>query len=103
MAAPTPRKKKFARKTAKRYDMVSFTTEIFEGTFELPDQRHFSLGLAEALNKGDVGKLLKWLEEDVKVDPDAVEAMRDLELEEMQSFIADWGRGSAVDAGKSSD
>jgi hypothetical protein len=102
MAATTP-KKKFTRKTAKRYDMVSFETEIFDGTFTLPDQRHFTLGIAEALNKGDVGALLEWLEGTVKVDEETVDAIRDLDQTELQDFIKGWGKGSAVDAGKSSD
>jgi hypothetical protein len=96
-------KTRFKRKNAKRYEMVKFTTDIYEGEFTLPDQKHFTLGIAESLNKGDVGVLIEWLSESVKVDADTVDAIRDLDQEELQPFIEAWSKGSVVTLPKSSD
>lgn len=97
---PVSKKRKNARKVAKRYRYVNFTSELFEDDFTLPDQEHFSLGLIEAVNGGDMGKLIAWLKE-AKVDEDQIEAIRDLEADEVEQFLEEWGKGSVVDLPKS--
>lgn len=93
------KKRKNARKTAKQYRMVTFTSELFEDDFTLPDFAQLSIGTIEALNNGDVGKVCTWLEE-AKVDKDAIEAFRDLTQEEIPDFIQDWRGGNLADLPK---
>jgi len=97
---PVSKKRKNARKVAKRYTYVNFTSELFEDDFTLPDQSHFSLGLMEAINAGNMGKLIAWLEA-AKVDADQVDAIRDLDADEFEQFLEEWGKGSVVDLPKS--
>ena len=99
---PVSKKRKFTRKNAKQYTMVSFSTDIYDGEFTLPDQKHMTVDLAASLNKGRVEKLLSWLE-DAGVDAETIEAIADLEQGEVIDFIRDWGNGSVVDLPKSSD
>lgn len=96
-----PVSKRRTRKTAKQYTMVKFSTDIYEGDFTLPDQKHFTLGIAESLNKGDVGVLVEWLRDTVNVDEATIDDIRDLDQEELQPFIEAWGKGSVVELGKS--
>lgn len=86
---PVSKTRKYARKTAKLYRMVTFTSEIFEGDFVFPDIAQLSLGTLEALNKGDVGKICAWLTE-TNVDPESIEAFLTLSQEELMGFIDDW-------------
>lgn len=83
---------KYARKAKKRYTLVDFETEIFEGTFTFPSPKHLPLGVLKAFDTGDVGKLITWLEE-AGVDKDAIEAFESLEGEELQDFMAAWQDG----------
>lgn len=99
---PVSKKRKNARKTAKQYRMVRFTSDLFEDDFVFPDMDHLSIGLIEALNKGDFGIVCQWLD-DAGVDKDSIEAFRDLEQAEVEEFSKAWGNGSLVDLPKSSD
>lgn len=95
------KKRKYARRNEKQYRMVEFTTEIFEDSFVLPDQQHFTLGVVEALNKGDIGVLIRWMEGAGVKDTDLLDAIRSLDQIELQEFIEAWGKGSLADAPKS--
>ena len=97
---PESKKRKNARKVAKQYRMVTFTSDLFEDEFTFPDQDHFNLGLIAAVNAGDMGKLIAWLES-TGVDKDQIEAFKTLESEEVEEFLKDWGKGSLADLPKS--
>lgn len=95
-------KKKVVRKAAKRYEMVKFTTDIFDGEFVLPKFAP-PLGVMRRIQEGDVSKLIEWLEA-AKVDSDYIEAIEDLGIEgELEQFITDWTEGQLANAPKSSD
>lgn len=95
-------KKKVVRKSAKRYEMVKFTNENFEGEFVLPKFAP-PLGVMRRIQDGDVSKLIQWLE-DAQVDPDYLEAIDSLDIEgELEQFITDWTEGQLANAPKSSD
>lgn len=83
---------KYARKAQKRYTLVDFETEIFEGVFTFPSPKHLPLGVLKAFDTGDVAKLMTWLEE-AGVDKDAIEAFESLDGEELQDFMAAWQDG----------
>lgn len=83
---------KYARKAQKRYTLVDFETEIFEGVFTFPSPKHMPLRVLSALDNGDIAKLMTWLEE-AGVDKDAIEAFESLDGEELQDFMAAWQDG----------
>lgn len=97
---PVSKKRKFERKSPKQYRMVAFETDLFEGEFVFPDQQHFTVGLLEALNSGDLGKLCTWLLE-AGVEADAVDAVRSLDQGEVSGFLEAWGKGSLASVPKS--
>lgn len=97
---PESKKRKNARKVAKQYRMVTFTSDLFEDEFTFPDQDHFNLGLIAAVNAGDMGTLIQWLTA-AGVDKDQIEAFKTLESEEVEDFLKDWGKGSLADLPKS--
>ena len=83
---------KYARKAQKRYTLVDFETEIFEGVFTFPSPKHMPMKVLSALDSGDIAKLMTWLEE-AGVDKDAIEAFESLDGEELQDFMAAWQDG----------
>lgn len=84
--------RKNARKVAKLYRMVTFTSDLFTDDFTFPDFGQLSIGTIEALNSGDVGKVCAWLK-DAGVDADAIDAFRTLSQDELNGFIDDWTAG----------
>lgn len=99
-ATTTPKKKKFARKEQKQYQWVTFTSELFEDEFLLPDQKHFDIDLVDALNTGDVGQIKRWLTA-AGAEAEAVEVIGTLETEEFKEFVRAWAKASKVPAPKS--
>lgn len=97
-----PVKKKITRKVAKKYPIVRFESELFEGTFELPDMASFPLRVQRRLMEGDVSPLFDLLTE-AKVDSDAIEAIDSLSGEEAAGFMETWGKASSVSPGESGD
>lgn len=96
----TVKKKKFARKQPRRFDLVRFESEVFEGTFELPALSSFDLKTQRSLMSGDVNPLFALLSE-AKVDPEAIEAIDSLSGDETSDFMKEWGEASPVPAPKS--
>ncbi|UUX60176.1 hypothetical protein [Glutamicibacter halophytocola] len=96
---PESKKRKFERKIAKRYEFVKFESEIFDTEFEFPKLDMAPLRVVEALNTGEVQKVSKWLE-DAGADPDAIEAYRDLDREELMDFIKAWESGQLASVPK---
>lgn len=99
---PVSKKRNFARKTEKTYQFVTFETELFEGEFSFPKFEHLPIRVVEALNTGDLQVATGWLR-DAKVDPDQIEAFRDLDATELHDFISDWQKGQPVTLPKSSN
>lgn len=102
MAATTSKKRKVTRKTGKKYSWVTFELEQYDGEFVLPDMKHLPLKVVDALNRGAVGVLVGWMEE-AKVGEDYIDAIWELEQNEVEDFVKAWGEGSLVDAPKSKD
>lgn len=98
---PVSKKRKINRKDAgkKQYRMVTFESDLYDAPFTFPDQAHMNLGLVKAINSGDVGKLSAWLLAG-GVDPEEVDALDELEQEELEDFIEAWGKGSSVNLPK---
>lgn len=95
-------KKKVVRKNAKRYEMVKFTNENFEGEFVLPKFAP-PLGVMRRVQEGNVAKLIDWLEE-TGVDAEYIDAIDSIDVEnELEQFIKDWTEGQLANAPKSSD
>lgn len=92
--------KKFARKTARKFPMVRFETDIFEGTFELPALSSFDLKTQRSLMSNDVNPLFELLEA-AKVDEAAIEAIDSLSGGEVTEFMKAWGEAGEVPAPKS--
>ena len=53
--------------------------------------------MAAALQNGNGGKLVEFLE---KYAPESAEAVEDLDNDEVEGFMKAWGKASGVDAGK---
>lgn len=92
--------KKFARKSERKFPMVRFESEVFEGTFELPALSAFDLKTQRSLMENDVNPLFHLLAE-AKVDQDAIDAIDSLSGEEVSDFLKAWGDASEVPAPKS--
>lgn len=92
--------KKYARKTARKFPMVRFETDIFEGTFELPALSSLDLKTQRSLMANNVDPLFDILAE-AKVDADAIEAIDSLTGAEVSDFMTAWGEAGEVPAPKS--
>lgn len=92
-------KKKIARKVEKRYEFVTFNYDVFEGDFVLPKFPP-PIGVLRRVQKGDVAKLIEWLE-DAKVEEEYLEAIDSLDAEELEGFINAWTNGQLASAPKS--
>lgn len=92
---PVSKKREHKRKNEKIYTFVEFSTEIFEEPFRLPDQKHFNVGLITDVQDGKLDSLLKWLQ-DAGTDEADIEAIRELEQNEIQDFMSAWSEGSSV-------
>ncbi|MDO4919947.1 hypothetical protein [Kocuria sp.] len=89
---PVSKKRKHVRKSEKQLTMVDFETPIFDGTFTLPSPKHMPIGVAAAVQKGDVSEIFAWLEK-AGVDEEDLDAFRSLEGEEVQDFMTAWTDG----------
>lgn len=96
--------KKFKRKTEKRYPMVRFTLpEIYgDAEFVLPDQSSFDLGTQRALVRNEIEPMFGTLRA-VGVDEETIQAMDELQGDEVMELMKAWQKASPVDSGKSSD
>lgn len=99
---PVSKKRKYDRKVTKRYRMVTFTNELFDDEFTLPDIVQMPGYVASALNRGQLEVFHKWLSE-AGVEQEAVEAVATLDQEESQQFQKDWADGALVSVPKSAD
>lgn len=101
---PVSKKRKFERKQKKQYKMVTFESSIFEGEFTLPALEHMPNGVPRSLgSNGDVaGKLPAWLK-DAGTEEEAIDAIAELDGEEFNTFMEEWGKGSEITLPKSKD
>lgn len=95
LTMPVSKKRKYDRKTPKRYDFVTFKSSIFDDSFDFPKLETAPLRVIEAMNTGEVQHVSAWLR-DAGVDPDAIEAYRDLSQDELMEFIEEWTAGQPV-------
>lgn len=92
------KKKRFARKTAKRYERVTFTLEFIDGEFDLPSFKQVPLGIQRKAMKGEVDPLYEFLEE--QGGEDMVEIIDTFDADENQAFMDAWANASGVELGK---
>lgn len=93
-------KKTFTRKKAKRFEMVEFTTPIYEETFTFPATKHLSQKLALALDSGKFTEFYDWLRS-AGVSEEEIEAFADLDGEETREFMDSWSKGQVATLPKS--
>lgn len=93
-------KKTFTRKSEKRYEMVTFTTPIYEEPFTFPAVKHMSQKLAMALDSGQFTAFYEWLR-GAGVTEEEIDAFSVLDGEETREFIEAWGDGQAATLPKS--
>jgi len=86
-------KKAPARKFAKKYRLVEFESDLFEGVFRLPDMKQMPVKVIAALNKGDVAVIIPWCIAAGASTEDA-EVIGELDAEELPEFIEAWGEGA---------
>lgn len=80
------------RKVAKKYELVTFETPIFDGEFTLPSPKHMPLKVLNGFDKGNVGVFVDWLR-DAKVSEEDIEAFESLDGEELAEFMKAWTDG----------
>lgn len=89
---PKSKKRNYARKVAKRYDMVEFTHDLFEDPFTFPDLKHLNMKTSNAMDRGDFAAVASWLR-DAGVEEGAIDAFGSLDREEIPDFMAAWSDG----------
>lgn len=93
---PVSKKRKYTRKTPKRYEMVAFKSAIYgNAVFEFPKLDTAPLRVIEAMNTGDIQHVSAWLRT-AGADEEAIEAYRDLSQDELMDFISEWTAGEPV-------
>ncbi|HJX77271.1 hypothetical protein [Glutamicibacter sp.] len=97
---PVSKTRKGGRSTAKQYTFVKFEYEGFNEPFELPSFEQMPLGIIEAMERGNISKIITWLS-GAGVDETVLEDFRDLSQEEVIPFTEVWGKGQPVGLGKS--
>lgn len=100
MAQKAEAKKTFTRKSQKRYEMVTFTTPIYEEEFTFPAVKHMSQKLAMALDSGKFTDFYEWLRS-AGVAEEEIEAFADLDGEETREFMDYWSNGQVATLPKS--
>lgn len=100
MAQKAKAKKTFTRKSQKRYEMVTFTTPIYEEEFTFPAVKHMSQKLAMALDSGKFTDFYEWLRS-AGVAEEEIEAFADLDGEETREFMDYWSNGQVATLPKS--
>lgn len=80
------------RKVAKKYEIVTFETPIFEEEFNFPSPKHMPLKVLGGFEKGNVAVLVDWLRE-AKVDEEDLKAFESLDGEELAEFMKAWTDG----------
>lgn len=93
-----PKKKKIQRKTEKRYEMVKFELDLFDGEFEVPSFKQVPTGVQRKAMKGDINVLAEFLGK--YAGEDVIEAFDDMDEEESTQFMEAWAKASGVDLGK---
>ena len=100
MAQKAKAKKTFTRKSQKCYEMVTFTTPIYEEEFTFPAVKHMSQKLAMALDAGRFKVFYEWLHS-AGVSEEEIDAFASLDGEETREFIDAWSDGQVATIPKS--
>lgn len=80
------------RKVAKKYEIVTFETPIFEGQFKFPSAKHLPVRVLTSFQKGEVDALFTWLAA-AGVPTEDIDALQDLDGEELSEFMSNWTDG----------
>lgn len=80
------------RKVAKKYEMVTFETPIFEGEFTFPSPKHMPLKVLAGFETGNVAVLSEWLK-GAGISDEDIEAFGELDGEELGEFMKAWTDG----------
>lgn len=99
MAATTKTKKRFERKTEKRYEIVHFTLDFIEGDFALPSFKQVPLGVQRRVNK-DPSVLYDFIENHAEDGAETVEVLDSFDSDENEAFMKKWADVSGVELGK---
>ena len=91
--------RKIRRKQEKRYRMVDFEVEGFEGTFSLPDLNQVPLGVQRKLRKGDMDSFADFIGK--YGGQDVLEAFDDMDAAEIELMFNAWNDASEIDLPKS--
>lgn len=92
-------KKRITRKN-RDFTKVSFEVpEYFEGTFEVPDFNRLNVGELSRLSDNDLKAIADLFER--TGCSDEAEAVREMEIDEIQPFMDAWQKASGVDLPKS--
>lgn len=92
-------KKRITRKN-RDFTKVSFEVpEYFEGTFEVPDFNRLNVGELSRLSDNDLKAIADLFERTGCSDES--EAVREMEIDEIQPFMDAWQKASGVDLPKS--
>lgn len=92
-------KKRITRKN-RDFTKVSFEVpEYFEGTFEVPDFNRLNVGELSRLSDNDLKAIADLFERTGCADE--AEAVREMEIDEIQPFMDAWQKASGVDLPKS--
>lgn len=89
---PKSKKRNYERKVAKRYEMVEFTSELFEDPFVFPDLKHLNMKTSNAMDRGDYTVVAAWLR-GAGAAEEAIEAFGSLDKEEIPEFMEAWSDG----------
>ncbi|ALQ30120.1 hypothetical protein AA310_12225 [Arthrobacter sp. YC-RL1] len=97
---PVSKSRKGGRSTKKQYSFVKFEFEGFNDPFELPSFEQMPIGIIEAMEKGNISKIVGWLDS-AGVDKSTLDDFRELSQEEVMPFTEAWGNGQPVGLGNS--
>lgn len=101
MSANTPTKKRqFKRKQAKKYSLVEFEVDFIEGTFSLPSFKQVPVGVQRKSMTGDMDAMMTFIENHATDGTAVVEALDDMDEEEIGTFLETWATASDVNLGK---
>lgn len=99
MAAKTQKKKRFVRKTEKRYEIVRFTLDFLEGEFALPSFKQVPLGVQRKVNK-EPSVLYDFIGKHAEDGDETVEMLDTFDTDENEAFVQAWADASGVELGK---
>lgn len=90
---PKSKKRKFERKSPRRYKLVEFEDPIYGETFKLPSLETMPGKVVDGLNVGNFAPVKKWFS-DAGVSQDEIDAFLWLDQDDINDFQAAWADGT---------